>query len=46
MENQPSRKLTIEDLLGIKDDKQNETSHKYEIENNQKKYSLKQKCKP
>jgi len=46
MDNQSTRKLTIEDLLGINNTKQNETSHKYEIENNQKKYSRKQKCKP
>jgi hypothetical protein len=46
MNNQPLKKLTIEDLLGIKDAKQNETLYKYGNVNNQKKYSRKQKCKP
>ena len=46
MDNQYSRKLTIEDLLDMTDSKQNETSYKYGTENNQKKYSSKQKCKP
>lgn len=46
MENQYSRKLTIEDLVDIKDSFKNERTFKYGTENNQKKYSHKQKCKP
>lgn len=46
MDNKHSRKLTVEDLIDIKDAKPNENIYKYGIENNQKKYSHTQKCKP
>lgn len=46
MNNTPLRKLTINDLLDFNDTMQTKTSHKYGIENNQKKYSRNQKCKP